>query len=101
MDKYSGEVAVFGMWMFNLGVALSQVDSMLGEEVRKLMSRGDAKSCPGDWDPSKDDQVGFAIYQKHKSELYGVLVSLTSGEPWGIMRGLQDTQFPSDGYKAL
>eukprot|EP00973_Karenia_brevis_P087017 12068536-Karenia_brevis.AAC.1 len=81
-----GEVAVFRMWMFNLGVALSQVDSKLGEEVRNLMSREDAKSFPHDWDPSKDEQVDQ--YHRHLGSL-------------GIMRGLQDTQFPSDGYKAL
>eukprot|EP00973_Karenia_brevis_P085122 11815032-Karenia_brevis.AAC.1 len=79
------------MWIFNFGVALGQVDSKLSEEVRNLMGREDLSSVPSDWDPSRDVQVDQDIYNKYKSELYGVLVSLTSGEPLGIMRGLQDT----------
>eukprot|EP00973_Karenia_brevis_P013636 1850347-Karenia_brevis.AAC.1 len=34
-------------------------------------------------------------------ELCRILVSLTSGEPLGISRGLQDTDFQFDGYKAI
>eukprot|EP00973_Karenia_brevis_P095618 12428219-Karenia_brevis.AAC.1 len=65
------------------------------------MSREDASRLPCDWEPSKDSQVDHVIYSKYKTEMYGVLVSLTSGEPLGILRGLQDTSFQSDGYKAL
>eukprot|EP00973_Karenia_brevis_P092119 12410835-Karenia_brevis.AAC.1 len=101
MDKFSGDSSVYRMWMFNLGVALGQVDSRLAEEVRKLMSREDASRFPNDWDPSKDSQVDNVIYHKYKTAMYRVLVSLTSGEPLGILRGLQDTPFQSDGYKAL
>eukprot|EP00973_Karenia_brevis_P062973 8753082-Karenia_brevis.AAC.1 len=71
MNKYSGEVAGSRMWMFNLGVAVSQADSKSGEEVRKLMNREDASRFPSDWDPSKAEQVDQAIYQNYKSELYG------------------------------
>eukprot|EP00973_Karenia_brevis_P032653 4508579-Karenia_brevis.AAC.1 len=31
----------------------------------------------------------------------GALVSLTNGEPLHILRGLQDTKFQYDGFKAL
>eukprot|EP00973_Karenia_brevis_P029862 4118343-Karenia_brevis.AAC.1 len=65
------------------------------------MGKEDLNSYPADWGPSQDVLVDQEIYSKYKSELYGVLVPLTSGEPLGIMRGLQDTDFPSDGFKAL
>eukprot|EP00973_Karenia_brevis_P062105 8638237-Karenia_brevis.AAC.1 len=62
------------MWLFNLGVALGQVDRKLAEEIRKLMSREDASRFPSEWDPSKDSQVDNVIYSKYRTELYGVLV---------------------------
>eukprot|EP00973_Karenia_brevis_P065457 9095105-Karenia_brevis.AAC.1 len=63
MDKYSGDVAGFIMWIFNFGVALWKVDSKLLEEVRKLMGREDLSSFPTDWDPSSDVQVDQDIYK--------------------------------------
>eukprot|EP00973_Karenia_brevis_P095367 12427003-Karenia_brevis.AAC.1 len=65
------------------------------------MGRDDINGLPSELDPSKDAQLNQDIYEKYKSELYGVLVSLTSGEPLGIMIGLQDTEYPSDGFKAM
>eukprot|EP00973_Karenia_brevis_P025759 3554519-Karenia_brevis.AAC.1 len=54
-----------------------------------------------DWDPARDEQIDKAIYDKYHTELYGVLVSLTNGETLNILRGLQDTPFRYDGFKAL
>eukprot|EP00973_Karenia_brevis_P092788 12414129-Karenia_brevis.AAC.1 len=45
--------------------------------------------------------VDKVIYDKYKTELYGVLVSLTSGEPLNMLRGLRHTRFQYDGFKAL
>eukprot|EP00973_Karenia_brevis_P002735 373138-Karenia_brevis.AAC.1 len=86
----------YRMWMFNFTVALGQVDSRLSDEVRKLINRDDLSKLPDTWDPSKDSGIDEETYAKYKDELYGVLVSLTSGQPLGIMRGLQDKEFPSD-----
>eukprot|EP00973_Karenia_brevis_P083297 11551180-Karenia_brevis.AAC.1 len=91
----------YRMWTFNFIVALGQVDIRLSDEVKKLLGRDDINGLPENWDPSKDSRLDQEIYDKYKSELYGGLVSLTSGEPLGIMRGLQDKEFPSDGFKAL
>eukprot|EP00973_Karenia_brevis_P082649 11456356-Karenia_brevis.AAC.1 len=46
MDKFTGEVSQFRMWMLNLGVVLGQVDGDLAEEVRKIMSREDTRRVP-------------------------------------------------------
>eukprot|EP00973_Karenia_brevis_P049572 6879849-Karenia_brevis.AAC.1 len=89
------------MWTFNFFVALGQVDSKLSDGTRKLVGRDDINGLPSDWDPSNDMQLNQDIYEKHKSELYGVLVCLTSGEPLGIMRGLQGAEYPSDRFKAM
>eukprot|EP00973_Karenia_brevis_P034931 4819670-Karenia_brevis.AAC.1 len=97
MDKFGGEAAQFKRWMFNFGIVLGQVDGELAEEVRKLMSREDTKRFPDEWNPKYDFEVDRVVCNKYKTELYGVLVSLTSGEPLGILRGLQDTQFQFDG----
>eukprot|EP00973_Karenia_brevis_P002829 384037-Karenia_brevis.AAC.1 len=91
MDKFTGEVSQFRMWMFTLGVVLGQVDGDLADEVRNIMSREDTRMSPNEWDPKDDIEVDGVVYQKYKTELYGVSVSLTSGEPLGILRGLQDT----------
>eukprot|EP00973_Karenia_brevis_P067146 9337637-Karenia_brevis.AAC.1 len=101
MDKFSGDMGAYRMWMFNFTVALSQIDGKLSEEVRKLINRNDLGKLPESWDPSEDPGIDSDTYTKFKTELYGVLVSLTSGEPLGILKGLQDKDFPSDGFKAL
>eukprot|EP00973_Karenia_brevis_P046720 6483031-Karenia_brevis.AAC.1 len=62
--------------------------------------REDTSKFPSDWDPSNDMLVDRVIYDKYKTELYGVLVSLTSGEPLNMLRGLQDTRYQYDGFKA-
>eukprot|EP00973_Karenia_brevis_P062751 8725328-Karenia_brevis.AAC.1 len=63
------------------------------------MSREDTRRFPDEWNPKDDVEVHQVVY--NKTELYGVLVFLTSGEPLGMLRGLQDTQFQFDGYKAI
>eukprot|EP00973_Karenia_brevis_P076663 10648799-Karenia_brevis.AAC.1 len=65
------------------------------------MSREDTGRFSNEWDPKDDIEVDQVVCQKYKTELYGTLVSLTSGEPLGILRGLQDTDFQFDSYKAL
>eukprot|EP00973_Karenia_brevis_P063746 8862083-Karenia_brevis.AAC.1 len=73
----------------------------LAEEVRKLMSREDTRRFPDGWNPKEDVEVDQVVYNKYKTELYGVLMSLTSGEPLGRLRRLQDTQLQFDGYEAI
>eukprot|EP00973_Karenia_brevis_P049009 6796925-Karenia_brevis.AAC.1 len=72
--------------MINFTVALGQVDNKLSDEVRKLINSDDLSALPDTWAPSKDSGLDEEVYGKYKSGLYGVLVSLTSGEPLGIMR---------------
>eukprot|EP00973_Karenia_brevis_P023286 3206505-Karenia_brevis.AAC.1 len=79
-------MGAYRMWMFNFTVALGQVDGKLSDEVRKLINREDLGKLPDSWDPSSDSGIDLEIYRKYKTELYGVLVSLTTGEPLGIMR---------------
>eukprot|EP00973_Karenia_brevis_P036581 5043136-Karenia_brevis.AAC.1 len=63
--------------------------------------REDTSKFPSDWDPANDRSVDRVTYDKYKTELYGVLVFLTSGEPLNMLRGLQDTKYQYDGFKAL
>eukprot|EP00973_Karenia_brevis_P058245 8108499-Karenia_brevis.AAC.1 len=63
--------------------------------------REDASKFPSDWDPADYMLVDRVIYDKYKTELYGVHVSLTSGEPINMLRGIQDTKYQYDGFKAL
>eukprot|EP00973_Karenia_brevis_P084183 11681185-Karenia_brevis.AAC.1 len=58
MEKFAGDVSQFRMWMFNLGVALGQVDSDLAEEIMKLMRRREAiRISPNEWNPKEDVEV--------------------------------------------
>eukprot|EP00973_Karenia_brevis_P003971 547044-Karenia_brevis.AAC.1 len=87
--------------MFNLGVALGRVDRKLAEQIKSLIKRDDNKKIPEDWDPKVDRSIDRETYKKYSSEFYGVLVSLLEGEPLSILRGIQDTKFKYDGYKAI
>eukprot|EP00973_Karenia_brevis_P040282 5564245-Karenia_brevis.AAC.1 len=57
MDKFAGQESQFRMWMSNLGVALGQVDSQFAEEIRRLISREDARRLPNNWNPKEDVEV--------------------------------------------
>ena len=37
------------------------------------------------------------IYKKYKEELYGLLVSLTSGEALGILKSMEDLEWAKQG----
>eukprot|EP00973_Karenia_brevis_P071030 9868469-Karenia_brevis.AAC.1 len=54
IEKYTGDSTQFRMWIFNLEVALGQVDSNLAQEVSKVLMREDASRFPSDWDPASD-----------------------------------------------
>eukprot|EP00973_Karenia_brevis_P003417 470565-Karenia_brevis.AAC.1 len=54
MDKFTGEESQFRMWIFELGVALGQVDSNLAEEISILISRENNRKFPDDWDPKEE-----------------------------------------------
>eukprot|EP00973_Karenia_brevis_P062583 8701636-Karenia_brevis.AAC.1 len=49
--------------------------------------REDASRFPSDSDPASDISVDKVIYDKYKTGLYGVLVSLATGEPLNMLRG--------------
>eukprot|EP00973_Karenia_brevis_P088596 12285010-Karenia_brevis.AAC.1 len=57
IEKYGGDPAQFRMWVFNLKVAIGQVDSSLAQEVSKILMREDASKFPSDWDPARDTSV--------------------------------------------
>ena len=88
--------------MFELVVALGQVDGELQGEVEKLVlgkDDGVGRRAMDTWNP--EEIVKRNIHSKYKSELYGLLVSLTSGEAKGILQGMLDSRMPADGFKAF
>eukprot|EP00973_Karenia_brevis_P057144 7949515-Karenia_brevis.AAC.1 len=73
MDKFTGDANQFRMWSFNLKVSIGQIDNQLAEEVSLILSREDKSRFPSDWDPAQDRMVDKIIYDKYRTELYGVL----------------------------
>eukprot|EP00973_Karenia_brevis_P075378 10472122-Karenia_brevis.AAC.1 len=73
MDKFTGDMGAYRMWMFNFTVAIGQVDGKLSDEIRKLINRSDLGKLPESWDPSGDPGIHSDTYTKFKTELYGVL----------------------------
>ena len=41
------------------------------------------------------------IYTKYTGELFGVLVSLTDGEPKSILRGITEAGISADGFRGI
>ena len=83
--------------MFELLVAISQVDDVLGTVLKGVLSKGHGES----WEPDKDESVDQWIYQKYAAELYGVVVSLTGGEARSVVKSLSDVGGFQDCFKAL
>eukprot|EP00973_Karenia_brevis_P082117 11385499-Karenia_brevis.AAC.1 len=62
MEKFTGDMSSYRMWMFNFTVALGQVDNKSSDEVRKLINRDDLSILPDTWDPSKDSGLDEEVY---------------------------------------
>ena len=102
MGKFDGDLDKYRAWIFEVVVALAQVDGRLSQMVEKLvMGKEDmvGKVSVEAWDAR--NAVGPTLYDRYSSELYGLLVSLTSGEAKGILKGMLDSKWPTDGFKAL
>ena len=48
-----------------------------------------------------DGIIDTETYAKYKGELFGVVVSLTEGEPKSILRGISEAGFPADGLRGI
>ena len=102
VDKFDGDPSKYRGWIFELVVALGQVDGDLQKVVERLvMGKEDVvgKGSVETW--RTEDHIDREMHRKYSSELYGLLVSLTSGEAKGILKGMLDSRMPSDGFKAL
>ena len=100
---FNGGQSEYRPWMFQLLTAIGQVDRELLKEIKALLKRYKGPD-PSKWKPSSDPDMNQAIHDQFKQELYGVLVSLTSGEPLGIVKGTgEDDEFEleNDGFKAI
>ena len=102
MEKFEGDSSKFRGWLFDLLVAIGQVDKDLVSLLRDVMEEDYIREVsPEDWKPEMDSKLDLRIYSKFKEELFGLLVSLTSGEAKGILKGMSDARKDQDGFRAL
>ena len=104
VPQFSGDVSKFRSWFFDLVVCVGTVDAELGEELKTFIPRWDKDSkgeSPTKWDPSTDLGLNRTLYDKYCGELFGVLVTLTEGEPKSILRGIVESGHQSDGFRGL
>ena len=102
MEKFEGDPSKFRGWLFDLLVAIGQVDKDLVSLLRDVMEEDYIREVsPEDWKPEMDNKLDLRIYSKFKEELFGLLVSLTSGEAKGILKGMSDARKDQDGFRAL
>eukprot|EP00973_Karenia_brevis_P018654 2558343-Karenia_brevis.AAC.1 len=66
--------------MFDIKVAIGQVDRDLVNEISKIIPRDDKGRFSEMWDPAGDPEVPHDIYGKYNTQLYGLLVTLSEGE---------------------
>jgi hypothetical protein len=82
VDKFEGDVTRFRGWMFDVMVAIGQVDNELAKELKGVLSRGlDEK-----WNPEEDQSIDKRTYEKYTAELYGIVCALTAGEAKNVVR---------------
>ena len=83
LDVFDGDRAKFRNWLWDLTVAIGQIDIRLSEELKSVTK----KVREDKWSPELDPEVDKAIYEKYTGELYGVLwVDMRGGE-WGSSGG--------------
>ena len=103
VDKFTGDSAKFRGWYFDLMVNIGQVDRDLSAALEKMVTRwnsGNQKEV-AKWDPVLHGEIKDDLYRKYSGELFGVLISLTDGEPKSMLRGLSESGTGSDGFKGL
>ena len=99
-EKYFRRMDKFEGWLFDLIVAMGQADGNLQKQIEGLTKQEVVKEVSlENWHPTRHVQKD--IYDKYHVELYGVLVSLTSGEAKGILKGMLDSGIGADGFMAL
>jgi len=98
-DSFDGDRVEFRGWMFDFALCIGQIDKGLPDQIRMLMASD--KSRDDKWDPKDDGDLDQELYRKFSGELYGVLCTLTTGEPKNLVRGTVEGGFGQDGYKAL
>ena len=76
VTAFEGDFAKFRGWLFDLSVAIGQVDKELAGELERLVKTSDQDK----WRPEEDRFLRRDLYDKYKSELYGVLCSTIQGE---------------------
>ena len=106
MDRFSGEMGKFRNWVFDLTVAIGEVDLELSNDIRELVKKDNGDLKAEGWDPLGDDRltkrVGFeGRYRMYKGPLYAVLCSLTDGEAKNILRCMDDNGMGYDGFKGI
>ena len=94
---FEGDFAKFRGWLFDLNVAIGQVDKELAGELERLLKIPDQDK----WRPEEDRFLRRELYEKYKSELYGILCSTTQGEPKNIVRSIVDAHSDQDGFRVI
>ena len=101
MEKFEGGWSKLRGWMFDLLVTIGQVDRFLAMDLKRMLK----EERDEDYVPAADGDLDGELYQKYKSELYGILCSLTEGEAKNVIKGISDvfgdSESSGDGYKAL
>ena len=97
VTAFEGDFAKFRGWLFDLNVAIGQIDKELAGELERLLKTTEQDK----WKPEEDRFLQRDLYDKYKNELYGVLCSTTQGEPKNIVRSIVDAHSDQDGFRAL
>jgi hypothetical protein len=97
ISSFEGDTGKLRGWLFDLTVATGQVDEGLAGELVRLHKLDDGDK----WKPEEDRFLKTDLCEKYDGELYGVLCSVTRGEPKNIVRGIGDAHSDQDGFRAI
>eukprot|EP00973_Karenia_brevis_P095829 12429281-Karenia_brevis.AAC.1 len=65
IEKFDGNTKELRGWMFNLEVALGQIDRELQQLVREVIRRDDIQRFPDSWNPKEDHLIDRVVYDKY------------------------------------
>ena len=57
MERFSGDPSKLRAWLFELFVAIGQVDRELGTQLKKFLNRNRGEEKPEEWDPVADEDI--------------------------------------------
>ena len=89
IEKFAGLTGTWQEWSFGVSMTSSTIDTALSEALEEIKRKAATSLNEDTFGPTKDwEKVTGVVMTRYRQALYGVLISLTSGEANSVVRNV-------------